>query len=77
MVRLHLVLMGAYLKMDKEKTDEVLRHMQEAADAPPPSIEESIRHAEELGVYSHEEAELYINAYRNCFHRERELYPED
>lgn len=62
--------------ISRHQTEEVLAHMQEAIDSPPPSIEESVHHAEELGVYTHEEAELYIEAYRRAFHKCHELYDE-
>lgn len=62
--------------LSHQRTEEVMRHMQETADAEPPSIEASIRRAEELEVYTHEEAELYIDAFRKAFHKCHELYDE-
>ncbi len=39
-------------------------------------VEESIHEAEEKGVYTHEEAQLYIEAYEKCFLKSKELYDE-
>ncbi len=62
--------------MNPEITSKILAHMLEAIESPPPTIEESIKHAEEEGWYSHEEAELYMKAYERCFNKGKELYPD-
>lgn len=56
---------------------EAIEAIDKCLSTPPPTIEEAIHEAEERHVYTHEEAQLYIDAYRRCFLKSKEIYPEE